>query len=33
MTKCFEEMLVLNDSHLLKVDLKLAYANMIAVKK
>ena len=33
MTKCCEEILVLNDSHLLKVDFKLACANLIAVEK
>ena len=31
--KCCEEILVLNDIHLLMFDLKLAYANLIAVEK
>jgi len=31
--KCYKEILVLNDSYLLMVDFKLAYANLIAVEK
>jgi hypothetical protein len=31
--ECREEILVLNDSHLLMVDFKLAYANLIAAEK
>jgi hypothetical protein len=31
--KYYEEILVLNDSHLLMVDFQLAYANLIVVEK
>jgi len=30
---CCEEILILNDSQLLMVDFKMAYANLIAVEK
>jgi len=33
MTKGCEEILVLNDSHLLTVDFKLAYTNLIVAEK